>query len=696
MRLLATVPCALTLLVGLACGAPHEQAPATDDTMTETPLSDAFEPTTPRVEPGVARGKIGVEPEHFTAARIGDFHVRVTVGEGGIATGGGILIDIPKTWLSELYVVAKRLQREQSDAPHFVSVAASDADAQLAFTLEYENLDGKHSRYPRIVAVRVVAGRLDPGDEVTLTLHRTTAPFIAGRGAVRAAVDPTGTGSYRLLARPAWYRVEAAPATRFNLFGPSQAVVGEVVELQLTALDGFANPAAARGVVTLAGVARSPLVASSGSLERGVLRFRWRPQEAGFRWPVAVVRLATADGETERRVAGDPIRVFAAAPPESIYWGDLQSHSAVSKDGIGHHPLAYARDVMRLDFVASTEHSEDDRDPRVEKDGITPAEWRMIQQRVWRFYEPGRFVTLLGYEYTLSDEHHCVYFRRNEGVPWNPRRVGSIENLWDKLDARSAFTIPHHLGRSTGWHPRPPVADSADLMPPPPPRSGRYSGPTVDWRRPAPTPPSLRPALEIYSSHGTSESADRRDPLAYHRVLYLPSRPHPGNHYARHAWAYGHRVGTVAGSDNHTGQPGQPHNGLTAVRAPTLERGAIFDAIRARRTYATTGRRVYMEFEVAGTEMGDAGVAPRDLSGRLLVAAAHPLEFVQVMRFQDPEIGWQVEREWRNVGRLLEDRFLDRIDSPDVIYYLRVGVAEPEGGRAVRAWSSPIWLEIRS
>lgn len=695
MRLVGTLLTASPLLAALACGSPPTQPSPDGDAVAAKPLPDAFEPTVPRVDPGTASGTIRVEPERLTVARIGDFRVHVTVGEPGVATGGGLLIDIPKAWLSELYVVAKRFQRQRPDAPHFVSVAASAADVELDLALEYENFDGKHSRYPRIAAVRVVKGRLGAGDEVTLTLHRTTAPFIVGEDFVRAAVDPHGDGSYRLLAQPARYRVDAAPASRFALLGPSQAVAGEVVELQLTALDRFANLAAARGAVTLEGVAPSPLAASAGALEQGAVRFRWRAREPGFHWPVAVVRVAGAHGATERRVAGDPIRVFAEEPSERVYWGDLQSHSAISKDGIGHQPFAYARDVMRLDFLASTEHSEDDRDWRIEKDGITPAEWRGIRRDVRRFYESGRFVTLLGYEYTLRSEHHCVYFRGNEGVPWNPRRVGRIENLWNKLEPGAAFTIPHHLGRSTGWGPRPDVAESATLEPPPPPRAGRYSGPAVSWQKPGPTPPFLRPALEIYSSHGTSEHEDPHDPLAYNQVRYLPSRPHPGHHYARHAWAHGHRVGTVGGSDNHTAQPGQPHNGLTAVRAAALERGAVFDAIRDRRTYATTGRRIYMEFEVAETAMGGVGTAHRDLSGQLLVAAAEPLEFVQVMRFEDAETGWQVEKEWRNMGRLLTDRFFDRVDSPEVIYYLRAGVAKPTGGRVVRAWSSPIWLEIR-
>lgn len=274
MRLVGTLLTASPLLAALACGSPPTQPSPDGDAVAAKPLPDAFEPTVPRVDPGTASGTIRVEPERLTVARIGDFRVHVTVGEPGVATGGGLLIDIPKAWLSELYVVAKRFQRQRPDAPHFVSVAASAADVELDLALEYENFDGKHSRYPRIAAVRVVKGRLGAGDEVTLTLHRTTAPFIVGEDFVRAAVDPHGDGSYRLLAQPARYRVDAAPASRFALLGPSQAVAGEVVELQLTALDRFANLAAARGAVTLEGVAPSPLAASAGALEQGAVRFR--------------------------------------------------------------------------------------------------------------------------------------------------------------------------------------------------------------------------------------------------------------------------------------------------------------------------------------------------------------------------------------------------------------------------------------
>ncbi len=658
-------------------------------------LDEAFEPTPSRLVIGAATGAIRVEPDHMTAAQVGTYTVHFTVGAGGIATAGGLLFDLPKAWFAELYPWPKPFQQVQPGAAHFVSAAASRADVELDVKLQQRNFDGKTTRYPHIAAVTVEGGHLRAGDEVRLTLHNTTAPYLAGEDSIRAAVDRSGEGAYRLLPRPARYRVDAAAATDFALFGPSQVVVGEAVELQLTVFDRFANLARARGKVVAAGLAASALPPSAGALERGAVRFRWVPRRTGFHWPVAVLRLAAEGGEAERRIAGDPIRVYAKPPAERIFWGDLHSHSAISKDAVGHDDFRYARDITRLDFLAPTEHSEDDVNWRREKDGITPQEWQTIRRRVRRFYDPGRFVTLLGYECTFHDGHHCVYFRSEEGVPWNPRRLGSVANLWKRLEPGTAFTIPHHLGRTTAasW---PRIVRHAGLGPPPPYERRRH-GPWVDWRPPGPTAIELRPNLEIYSLHGSSEYDDPQDALAYNKVGYLPSHPQPGPHYARDAWALGHRVGTVAGSDNHTAQPGQPHAGLTAVLAPRLEREAIFDAIVARRTYATTGRRIYLEFEVSGTPMGGTGRCGSDPDGRVLLAAAGQIELAQLMRFSDPEAGWQVAKEWREIDRLLDDRFVDRLDSSsgEVIYYLRAQLSEPTRGRTVRAWTSPVWLEIQ-
>jgi hypothetical protein len=80
------------------------------------------------------------------------------------------------------------------------------------------------------------------------------------------------------------------------------------------------------------------------------------------------------------------------------------------------------------------------------------------------------------------------------------------------------------------------------------------------------------------------------------------------------AFRLGHRVGIVANSDGHKGRPGAEgpgaslfgaYGGLTAVLLPELSRDAVFEALRARRHYATTGARmlldVHASFETEAT-----------------------------------------------------------------------------------------------
>lgn len=79
----------------------------------------------------------------------------------------------------------------------------------------------------------------------------------------------------------------------------------------------------------------------------------------------------------------------------------------------------------------------------------------------------------------------------------------------------------------------------------------------------------------------------------------------------------GKRVGFVAGADGHDACPGNSQgipkhpqlyhylgSGLTAVLAKELSRESLFYAMKERRTYATTGERIILDFRVNGHVMG--------------------------------------------------------------------------------------------
>src|SRR5262245_18273723 len=255
------------------------------------------------------------------------------------------------------------------------------------------------------------------------------------------------------------------------------------------------------------------------------------------------------------------------------------------------------------------------------------------------------------------------------------------------------ITIPHHTGiafmgppagaESAGPGFQPIVTDVS--------RPLTSAGAAVDWNI---HNPNKRPLVEIYSLHGSSEIYDPQDSLSYENAHFTFSRSVPGAHYARDAWGAGLELGVIAASDNHTAQPGQPHGGLTAVRAPRLTREAIFDALAGKDTYGTTGQRIYMDFRVAGIRMGQAGRAGGPVEGSLIVAAPSAVARAVVRRRDLPSGESVVAAHWDAQGRWLQATFAGAPKGQRVMYYLRVELAERARGRVARGWSSPVWLTL--
>ena len=138
--------------------------------------------------------------------------------------------------------------------------------------------------------------------------------------------------------------------------------------------------------------------------------------------------------------------------------------------------------------------------------------------------------------------------------------------------------------------------------------------------------PQLEPLIEMMSMHGTF------------------------NWFVRQYLSHGHRVGLIAASDDHLSHPGYSapnrnslaqRGGLGAVMAPERSRDAIFDAMKQRRTYATTGDRIILDVNVNGTPMGqEAEYADvREVEGPGRRHRAHPVGRAAEERRGDLERG---------------------------------------------------------
>ena len=158
------------------------------------------------------------------------------------------------------------------------------------------------------------------------------------------------------------------------------------------------------------------------------------------------------------------------------------------------------------------------------------------------------------------------------------------------------------------------------------------------------------------------------------------------------ALAMGRRFGFVGGSDTHRGNPGgpshplhpyfirwKPTTGITAAAAPSLTREALWGALWNRRTYATTGPRILLDFAVNSHPMGSELPPQDEAKVEAFVAAAAELDTVELIK--DNEVCHAVDCKGTRIARL---DFTD--PRPGKYYYLRVRQRDGH-----HAYASPVW-----
>lgn len=381
----------------------------------------------------------------------------------------------------------------------------------------------------------------------------------------------------------------------------------------------------------------------------------------------------------------------------SVQWGDLHAHTVFSDDAATQNPppgdpaaaLAWAVDPAggNLDFVAITDHAET----------IASEEWAstLATESAW----PAGLVVFPAFEYTncgrdAGHGHKCVLVEGPEFVPALPLGVDGYADpvaLWAALDASPTaghyMTVPHHSAKGIDY--------GANM-------STDWSDPFVDATR--------QPLVEIYSVHGSSESDGCEEPVDRFRSACSVEA-------ALHRWLdtgnAGYKLGILGSTDNHKATPGAvaeidanvaakegPYTGgLAGVWAASRERGAIWSALREKRTFATSGARIALEF----TARAGATIAPMGATIEV-VAGTKVLLHVRAIA----ESGEAIERIVliRNGETIADARGTDHVDYADPsvtrnayyrvkVYQSPTAVVDPTHCANERAWSSPIWVEVR-
>ncbi|MCK4830845.1 DUF3604 domain-containing protein, partial [bacterium] len=293
----------------------------------------------------------------------------------------------------------------------------------------------------------------------------------------------------------------------------------------------------------------------------------------------------------------------------NIYWGDIHNHNEI---GYGQGSLVRSFDLAEnaLDFYGVTPHGwwpdlpkDDDTVRRQHQQGFdkVKANWNRIQQLVRERYQEDQFVTLLGWEWhSLEWGDYCLYF------PDDEQELYYADNLADlKVHAasRNAIMIPHHPAYKQGWR-------------------------GLNWNC---LDESLAPVVEIFSEHGNSLEANSHLGMYNHSMGGM-ERSQSGLEQLKK----GLKFGFVASSDDHYGYPGGYGYGLTGVYADNLNRKNILNALKKRHTYAVTGDRIRLYFNVNEAIPGDLIAASDEVNLEFSIRTRDRIKTVEIFKNSVP------------------------------------------------------------
>lgn len=524
-----------------------------DDTRATHPAApNSFQPS----EPGfhVARhtaymadqvGTVALSPQGaFECGSYQTFRLVFTAGRFGVDDTGGLRVVF--RFPSDMGTP----QFTDPGKPNHVSAEASNG-AVLRLTW-----DPRLNMRPwgKTITVTVVKGCMAPNETISITFGGTPGfrmqTFREDRFEFRVLADVFSTGNFALLPDQPFIELIPGPPETFRAMLPTLRRANETFTLALRADDRWGNPSH-----LVAGEFRLVPSAPIAGLPES---FTWTPgakamRFAGLSAAPGDLSVALLSAGGEHLVTSNPLRLVerAALLP---YWADLHGQSA---ETIGTNSVeayaAYARDLACVDVIC---HQGNDFQ-------ITQEFWRHLNQVAAEFDRPGEFVFFPGYEWSgntmLGGDRNVIYLEQDQTLHRSCHAL--VDDMSDaatdafdahelhaKLAGRKCLLLPHVGGRYANLH---------------------YAHDR-----------NLERSVEVHSDWGT-----------FDWLLH-------------DAFAVGARVGIAANSDGHKGRHGASHpgagmfgsyGGLTCYLAERLDRAAIFEAMRARRQYATTGCRVHLD-----------------------------------------------------------------------------------------------------
>jgi len=518
-------------------------------------------------------GSASVSPGEAYVDSIGTWKLTFTAGSEGIPVGGGIRVSwhFTRDW--------GKPQFNDPKALNYVTVK-SIGEAKLEYKSEHRGLFEYPFNQGRIL-VRVLDKPIKAGEQIIIILGDKSR----GSPGFQAPIVSEKNFSFRIESCtevpkdgfPVYRRINELPslqiktrlkAKRLFAVAPSLVKIDQPFTLKLIAEDKYRNT-----VEHYSGTVN--VYAESSRSKKHLAKYKFKKTHRGL-LTIENLRL-DLEGAWRLKIEDESGLLTISNPIHCqkddnyrLFWGELHGHTQNS-DGYGsaEEYFTFARTKAALDFAAITDH-----DVELDAPDYKVSEmWEEVNKAVARFNNPPQFLTLLAYEWSPAritettkypyGDHNVFYFQ-DEGYifPTGDRHSNTQMELnreLKKLPLETMVKVIPHVGGAIGnWE----IHD-----------------------------PDLVPLGEIYSVHGSFEQ------------------------FGQIALDKGYHIGFVGAADAHNGQiggfpPGNSanhfvHGGLTGIYAKELSRRELYEAISSRRVFATTGKRIIVDFTINDHEMGE-------------------------------------------------------------------------------------------
>jgi len=541
-------------------------------------------------------GKVEVSPNcPIIAGEMNTWKITYTVGRYGVDNGGRLKFvwKHPSNWGVP--------QWENPKGENYLTVKSTK---NVNFTFSYDS-KGYYRPWLKALTIQVKNSYLSEGDKVTIILGDKSFGSPGTRAQTfyqddfyfRLLVDCFESSEFKEIPNQKIIPIVSSKIERLKVIAPSDTAPNErLKKITIKAEDKWGNIVRDySGKITIKSVPEIQNLKkeiSVRSLDKGFTEIKnVQISQEG------IYRIIAIDENTKIKAISNPIKCsLKKNGSKRLYWGDFHAQDKSTLGmGTDKEYFEYAQKIGSVDVTALQGNDFH----------LSTESWEELKKSVNDHYQRGEFVTILGYEWSgntsAGGDHNVYYF--DESIPihrsshWQLRDKSDemndrypVRELYDELRNKKAIIVPHIGGRRA----------------------------ILDYLTEKDS--DLVPVIEICSVHGRFEW------------------------FLHEAFKKNLIVGVVGNSDDHTCRPGASYpttlslncrNGLTGFYCEELTKESIWEALKSRQCYATTGERIILEFSANGKPMGSVFDVSKPPIMKVSVIGTDQIEKVEIVKDND-------------------------------------------------------------